>query len=357
MSYLLLNTNFETDYVVDAYDSCIWSDRYSSFGDFELHIAASKAAVAKFQGDMYLWSSESPGLMIVEDTEVKADVETGGTMVISGRSLESILDRRIIWGQTNLVGSLQTAIQQLLNENIIAPSDTTRRVPNLSFLPSTDPLVTSLQVDASFMGENLYDTIVILCQAYDIGFRITMPTNGQFVFELYSGADRSYNQTSRPTIVFSPDFDNLANSHYKKTIRKAKSIALIGGEGQGSAKRFASKAVRSGAKNGLQRREMYVDASSVSSAVGSTTVPAATYVRQLQQKGAEALSENTTTILFDGKAEMLRSATYNRDFFMGDILQMEDAFGNTSTSRVTEFIRSSSPTGEEAYPTLESIEL
>ena len=38
MEILVLNTNFETVYIVDSFKSMIWTDRYNEYGDFEIYL-------------------------------------------------------------------------------------------------------------------------------------------------------------------------------------------------------------------------------------------------------------------------------------------------------------------------------
>ena len=40
MQIIVLNTNFENIGVLDTYKSLIWTDRYSSCGDFEIYVTA-----------------------------------------------------------------------------------------------------------------------------------------------------------------------------------------------------------------------------------------------------------------------------------------------------------------------------
>ena len=39
MELLVLNTDFESIAVIDTYESMIWTDRYNSYGDFEIFFA------------------------------------------------------------------------------------------------------------------------------------------------------------------------------------------------------------------------------------------------------------------------------------------------------------------------------
>jgi len=352
MAYTLLNTSFQAVDVVEDYDTLIWTDRYASAGDFELHVAASRANISKYKEDYYLVSDEDYRVMILDTIEIVDDAESGSKLKVTGVSLEYILDRRILWGYYTLSGSLQTAVKRLLNEAAISPTDSTRKISNLSMIDSTDPLITSLQIDTQYLGTNLYTAISELCAAYDIGFQILMPTPGVFQFKLYAGVDRSYSQGVRQVVMFSPDFDNMGGSTYLRSVRGRKTVTLVGGEGQDANKRFAQIAIKSGTASGLNRREIYTDASSITSTVDGATTPAATYLKQLQQKGLENLTDNGVVTTFDGSIEIVDSAKYLTHFWMGDIIQMENSYGAGASSRVVEFIRAYTPTGMKAYPTL-----
>jgi hypothetical protein len=355
VAYLLLNTAFETVGDIDNFDSMIWTDRYYACGDFQLYLAASRAEVAKYTKDFYIYSDDSNELMILETSEIKESEEGGEFLTVSGRSMVSILDRRIIWGQATLQGNFQAAIKKLMNENVINPTDATRKIPGLTFRDSTDPLVTSKTIDEQFMGAKLYDTIAALCKVRNIGFRIT-GTEGALVFELYSGQDRSDNQMVNPQVIFSPDLDNLSSSRYLHSKETLKTLSLVGGEGEWPNKTFALSIVSSGAGSGLSRRELYTE-SGLTATIDGTQMSPEDYQKMLVEKGRLDLLDNRETMTFDGEVEMLPQYEYNKDFFMGDILQMENDFGIESTSRVIEFIRSTTPTGNSAYPTLESVTL
>lgn len=355
MTYLLLNTNFETDADIDNFDSMIWTDRYYGYGDFSLYLAASTSAVATYVKDYYIWSSDSNELMIVETSQIKASQNGGMFLTVTGRSMTSILERRIIWGQATLQGNFQAAIKKLMNENAINPADGSRKFPNLTFKDSTDPAITKLTIDEQFMGQNLYEVIAALCKIRNIGFRIT-GTEGAFQFELYAGKDRSYDQLDNPQVIFSPDLDNLTNSTYLHSKETLKTVSLNGGEGEMPNKKFAVTAITSGAGAGLSRRELYTE-TSLASKDGDRQMSDAEYTRMMVERGRLSLLDHRTTMTFDGEVEMLPTFEYNIDFFMGDILQMENEFGVEATSRVIEFIRSTTATGNAAYPTLESVDL
>lgn len=356
MEFLVLNDKLEIDSVLDSYESVIWTDRYRECGDFEIYASMSAETYNQLKADYYLWSSDSEHTMIIEDIQITADAEEGDTLVVTGRSLESMLDRRIIWNQTTLSGNLQAGIKQLLNDAIISPTEVNRKIDNFVFVESTDPAVTDLTVDAQYLGNNLYDVICELCSSNNIGFKIVLTDDLKFNFSLYAGADRSYDQLTNPYVLFSPEFDNIINSNYIESKKTLKNIVLVGGEGEGTAKTTVTVETTDGAGSGLSRRELYSDASDLTtSSADGATLSSTEYEAQLKQRGNEELSDNTTTKSFEGEMETSKTFVYGEDFFMGDLVQLTNEFGIEATARVIEMVRSQDESGIEAYPTFEAV--
>lgn len=263
MDLLVLDKDLDAICVIDTYTSLIWTDRYYKAGDFELCFPASKEILEFIKQDYYLYNKESEHVMIIEQIMIETDTEDGNKLTISGRSLESILDRRVVWGLKTLSGSFQNGIESLLNDCIISPSKPTRQITNFIFEASEDTAITDLTLEAQYTGDNLYDVISKACEERGVGFKVILNDNKQFVFSLYSGLDRSYDQTELPFVVFSPNFDNLISSNYLETKSGLKNVTLVGGEGEGQARRYTAV----GDVLGLDRREMFTDARDLSSDV------------------------------------------------------------------------------------------
>lgn len=304
MELLILNSNLESIAVVDTFESFIWTDRYYECGDFEIYVTASPYLFSILSPNNYIWTKESDRLMIIEDVRIKYDSENGSRMVVTGQSIESLLNRRIVWTQTTLSGNLQTGIQQLLNENAISPSISVRQINNLVFVASTDPRITVLTVDAQFaIGSDLYESIRGLCKAADIAFKITLSSTNQFLFTLYVGEDRSYAQLTKPYVEFSQNFDNIVSSDYSESVKSFKNVGLVIGEGTGAAQKTA---IVNGTVSGLARRETCVDASSLSQTVDSVLIPLEDYMAQLSQKGTEDLATHGLIKAFEGQIDTSR---------------------------------------------------
>ena len=288
MDIFVLDKSFNRTALIDIYDSFIWTDRYYDYGDFELVVPANEKMLSILKKDLYLSINDSEFTMIIEGIELKTSLEEGNVLIVTGRDLTSILDRRIVWQQTQCKGDFQNQIKKLLNENLISPTDSARRIPNLIFQASTDPKITALTVDTQFTGDNIFESIKKLCKHERVGFKITLNANKQMVFKLYMGVDRTFNQTENTAIEFSPRFDNLLNTDYVTSNKPYKNVTLIGGEGEGAERRFSTL----GDATGLDRREIFTDARSGSSKVtddqgNQVEISDADYNSQLQQKGQE----------------------------------------------------------------------
>ena len=351
MELLVLDTTFKSTFIIDTFNSCIWTDRYNKYGDFEIFTNVDSNLLLNCRQEYYLWSSHSDRNMIIEQINIATDIEDGPTLTISGRSLEVILERRIIWGQKILTGNLQDGIEILLNENVINPTNIDRKISNFIFKRSTDPIITALTIDAQFYGEDLYTAIQALCEANSIGFKVTLNSDNQFVFELFVGEDRTYDQLANPYVIFSPKYDNLLNSSYLESNATLKNVTLVAGEGEGSAR----KTVSVGNATGISRRELFTEATDISMTTSTGTLTEAQYLEQLTQRGTETLATSGSTVTFDGELEAGKLFQYGIDFFIGDIVQIENEYGMVGTVRVTEFITAQDTNGISAYPTFEAV--
>lgn len=352
MDLLVLNKSLDVIAIVDVYESIIWTERYYEYGDFELYTAMTQDLLNYIKTDNYIQRVGSDRVMIIEEIRIDTDSETGNHITITGRSLESILDRRVIWSQTTISGNLQNGIKKLINENIISPSKEERKISNFIFKDSTDSQITGLTVEAQYTGDNLYDVISKICEEKSIGFKVSLNENKQFVFELYAGADRSYEQTNYPYVVFSPNFDNIINSNYLESKENLKNVALVGGEGEGTARKYLAI----GNTSGLDRRELFVDARDISSeGEDGETLTAEQYNELLKQRGNEYLADYTDLVSFEGAVETNIMYKYGVDFFDGDIVQIANEYGHEAKVRILEVVISENEEGNSVYPTFKTI--
>lgn len=361
MELLVLDESFEPFAIIDTYNSLIWTDRYNECGDFELFTAMSMDLLNVIKQDYYIRRPDSDHVMIIEKIEIDTDVEDGNTITITGRSLESLLDRRIIWNETSLSGSFQDGIEKLLNENVISPSNESRKIPNFKMEKSGDQAITNLTIEAQYKGDNLYDILQTLCTERNIGFKVVLSNTNELVFSLYSGTDRSYDQTDNPYVIFSPNYDNLISSNYIESKSSFKNVTLVSAEDidnrpeeEGAEAPLVETAV--GNVSGLARRETFTNYGSISRTTeDDKKISDSEITAMLRQRGKETLAENAAILSFEGEAETSTMFKYGEDFTIGDIVQVEDHYGHESRARVIELVLSDATDGFSVYPTFSAI--
>ena len=353
MELYLLDEEFNIVYVIDEYESFIWTDRYNLCGDFELYTTIDQTLLKYLKPDRFIISSHSDHVMIIESLSFEHDSESGNHLTVTGRSLESILDRRIVSKVTTIKDTLQNGIQKLLNENAISPSDEKRKL-NLIFKPSEDPYITELNLDAQYHGDTLYTIITDLCEKNKIGFYIYLTDENVFEMSLYRGVDRSYKQDENPYVVFSQAFDNLISSNYTLNLETLKNVAYVAGEGDGSDRKVS--AVDPSESSGMNRREVFVDAGDISKTDGETTISDAEYLKLLKQRGEEELTEYKKVDTFEGECDTVAPFEYGVDFYLGDIVSVRNEYGIENSARIIEIVRSVSTSEVVTYPTLDAVE-
>ncbi len=369
---IVLNKNFEAVSILDSFESFIWTDRYYEAGDFELVLAQSDVPSGLELG-FYLQIVQSDHLMIIEDIQITKSSSEGSKVTLTGRSLESILDRRVIYEFSYLKGDFQAAIHDLLNNSIIKPTEPERKIPNFIFEENvSDKYISETIVDAQYFGISLYEVIVSLCQHYRIGFQVTLQNDTEFVFKLYHGANRSLSDTNDTGdfVIFSKDFGNIVKEEYLESIKDYKNAALIGGEGDGTNKVCAQTTLHDvsflapsiDVPTGLERREIYVDANDTSSTYKAedgteSQMTSEQYESALKGVGQDELFNHSVTRSLNGEIETLRQFTYGTDFFLGDVVSIETIFAKSTNARIIEVTFSCSASGYEVYQTLQSINI
>ena len=361
MNIEVLDQNFDLIAVISEYESFIWTDRYNKPGDFEIYSPISDENLRYLVRDNYIRLENSEHLMIIEDIIYQSG-SNGRHVQIVGRSLESILDRRIVWGTIDLNGNLQSQIIRLFNENIVNSPIVDRRISNFIFEESTDEAITSLTTTNQYSGDSLLKIIEDLSEEFDIGWKIILNDDKQFVFSFYVGKDRSYAQEKNSYVIFSPAYENVIESNYTISGNTLKTVILVAaedssyssdGESVNMAERPKIYRVIGGG-SGLLRREMYGGSSGIRQEEGESY---SSFIAKLDQYGSEELKKNALTKKFDGQYETNIAFKYGVDFFMGDIVEVADEYGNQASSKIIEFIWSNNTSnGEEAYPTFRSDE-
>ena len=266
-SIYVLSQDFTIQGVIDEYVSIIWRPAYADIGDFEIFLGATPKSVTLLREGNYVVRScdisvdngitTYKKVMQIKNIQISTDVENGDYLTVTGRELKYLLHQRLVWGQTNLYGTVEDCIERLIDENAINPWESSRIIPTLRFI-KTDlgGVIMRKQITAKPLDES----IVEICNTYGYGWDLYI-TDNKLTACIYTGADRSYDQRERPYVVFSDEFDNLYNTEYQLNTESYANVALVGGEGEGLDRIYS---IVNGEVTGLDRFETFVDAANVS---------------------------------------------------------------------------------------------
>lgn len=334
--------------IIEEPTSAIWTRAYNKPGDFEIYTPATVELLDMIAEDCYITRQGDNSVMVVERLEVTTDIEDGNFVKITGRSAGCLLDRRIVWQQTTFLGRVDRAIYKLIDENAINPANADRKLPLVMDAPDT----LEDTINAQYTGTNLLEAVQEICAAYGLGFRVVTDSKTSVAprVELYVGKDRRAGQTVNSPVIFSPEFENMLSTSYAFDVSKYKNIALVAGEGEGTARKRAV----CGAGVGLMRRELYVDARDMSTNDGEIT--ASDYTAQLVARGAEKLSEAQAVEAFDGEVDTQNTFTLDADYSVGDIVTVENEYGIRADSRIVAVSEFWDESGYSAANTFEGME-
>ena len=331
---VVMNTSFQRLAEIDDYISFIWTNRYYTAGDFELCVIANAYNISLMQKWNYIVRDDDENVGIIEHLNVQHS-EEGSVLIVLGRFLPSILGRRIIASQTTVTGTISACINKLINQNVINPSIAARQISN--FILGSYSFSETMQ--AQFNGENLLDTISLICETYGLGFKVTLNSSNQFVFTLYQGLNRTYDQNVNPYVIFSNEYDNLISSDYEENYQDIATAVLVAGEGEGTER---VTAWATNGATGINRCEKYDDQPNLSSTLEE--VSTAEYTALLQEAGKEKLT--TYTAAFTGEVSF-ENVRYKTDVNIGDLVVIENTkWGINMNARLVEVIESMSETGE-----------
>lgn len=340
--------------LIDAYQSIIWNMQYFSYSDFQLVTAANTVNLELLKvGNLLVRDADMnngnyQNVMLIESISVSFDSETGWMLTATGKGLKHLLSRRIVWNQvTTSDQTIEDTIRQVITDNVINPSNSDRQISN--FILSNKKNFTD-KADIQLFGENIAEWLENICTEYNYGWDIYIDS-GNYVFELYRGTDRSYNQDVVPPVVFSPEYDNLYSSTYSHNLENYANAALVGGEGEGTEK----KTTTIGSASGLDRYEGYIDGSGVSSNNG--IIFEDEYQKLLESYGNEQMAQYQKTETFEGEIEPNGMYKLNQDYFLGDVVQITNEKGISATPRITEIIYSEDANGTSIVPTFSEWEV
>lgn len=335
-----MNQDFEEIGIIENSESVVWKKCFTQPGEFEVYTIADAQYVDLLQIGRYIVRHDDDMVGIIEKINMQIDDDGRDMLLVSGRCAKALFARRIINRQQTFSGTVWNRMYWMLRNHAVNPSDPNRIIPNTA-IADVDNAIKGLSAQTQHTGTNLMAAVCDLVSSNNLGWKVPV-VDGKFTATLIAGTDRTVDQTDREPVIFADEYDNLISSEYLRDLTGYANVAVIAGEGEGSARTWAgvdATGKASGTYAGLNRYEMYVDArdlqKKVTDSTGKeTTLTAAQYTAQLQARGLEKLVEAGKTETFEGDVDT-GSYIYRTDYDVGDLVTVRDKHGITANTRIT----------------------
>lgn len=342
---------------INNYDSIMWIERYKEAGEFTLKAKLSSGIVGLLPLGSIVSHAKTYEACIVENVEISESASSDPMVTITGRSLLSYLEHRIVglgladpevatipYTQYELTANgIPYQIMTLINEHI---SDLDAQ---LVCRIETSGDVTTNRI---IKRQNVYQAVLDLLGLADLGIRVVRRnSNGAFnsdsltksLFYVHSGNDLSN------SIIFSWDYGELESASYLFSIKNYKNTALVQGK-------YVETIVYETpiSEEPYDKRVMLVDASDIDESL--VNVPGGTelmtIIDAMSTRGAEALANQRILNISNVDISKTTLYRYRTDYDIGDIVSISGNYGVIEQRRVIEFVEIEDENGEVGYPTL-----
>lgn len=349
--------------ICDSFSSLLWDIEYYQCGRFEVYIAANPQNIAIFQtGRIVGRDDDNKHYGLIESVKIETDAEDGDYLIVSGRFLMCLLERRIIYPTCSFTSqtSYSEILRSVVSQNAISADN--RRIPGLSLgSVSGDCWSRTAKLQVSY--DNLMKWIYTICEKIGgtANIRLQDQKNGCFklIFELSQGADRSILQDENPHIIFSDGYTNLLSFTYSSGISSQRNFAYVLGKGEGTERKRTTY-FDGDEPSFLERFEVYVDAKDMADEQqeNGETKPISDdeYIELLKERGKEKIVLPMTA----SESQIAVQSTqfrYNVDYFVGDYVTVEHKrFGLVQPKiQIIGMIESFDQNGRNLTPTFKGV--
>lgn len=234
-------------------------------------------------------------------------------------------------------GSREQVVRFWVEQNCISPDNPARAQYPL-VLSEAGGFGGTITEQSRFAA--LSDEITRVLLPDDLGWRIDLDLeNSRFVFKVLNGVNRTSAQSENNRILFGLRYGNIEGFRKVKDVISAKTVAYIGGQGDGST-RLLLEVDNAG---GGRRKEVFVDAQDI----GTTN--------ELAERGYQALSDAAAVNSFEFEA-LSRQFQYEADYDLGDFVTVvidKDTFQHLQIRELREIYEQGNITVKPVFGTPE----
>ncbi len=290
---------------VENQTSIRWTRKFFEAGEFEIHAPITPKNLKLFTEGNIVSIKDAKEAGVIEDIE-KEESDKKNEITIKGRFLSSYADRRVI---KRVVNYDNAKIENVMRELLTICDE----IP-LVELGELHGFTPTISFQATY--RNLQTVLTKIAKYGLIGYRFTPDFDKhKIIFDTMQGTDHSYAQNKNKRVLFTESYNNLKNAIYKFNNQALKTVAIVGGQGEGEARTI----VTVGSGSGLNLREIFVDARDIS----PDGLTAAQYRAALYQRGEEALNDAIAAESLQSEVDPQTNFTYKEDYDLGDIVTIK----------------------------------
>lgn len=207
------NENFERLGMIGKFSYLLWRKKYGPGSEAELHVDVTPKNIQLLQKGNILYRQDDNEVMYIY---YRGFDDSSGVdqLVIKCFSLSRWMDRRILWGQYNFYTTSEQIIRRAINETMINPSVSARKIRQVQM--ATQKNIGAI-IEQQISYKDVYEVTENLCNTHDIGFRCLFDGR-QLFYDIYEGADRTINQFDNPRIILSKSRANVLTVHMRMRI-------------------------------------------------------------------------------------------------------------------------------------------
>lgn len=375
MYYWLLDTDFKIVAGVDKFQSMIWTEKYYDIGDFELYLPATEESVKLYteaaEKHYYIIRSEDAkktltdlSAMIVEEVKTDLYVKNGNFIIVKGSQLKKLLYRRCAV-ESEIAGNIQTALRELVYNNMIQPEDPDRQIPKLRLGDELSG-ITEI-INYTLKGEYLSKICQSACKETNLGWDVLLDYyNSELKFVMTKGANRTQSQqgdvsTWNSPVVFSIKNQNLVRTTYDLDYENYRNIAMVKHDYEEYNKQKKqielvknNRVVRSYKIDrnpvGFDRYELSLTEDTTTIKNNDDKVQLAIINDQLDYKGRVELEKYKKKISVSGEIESNVVFKFDRDYYLGDLVSLRNEYNQIMDARITAVTISVSNTKNSVVP-------
>lgn len=320
--------------IVDYFISLRWRRKYFEAGEFEIVLPVNDYVMQFIDKNVLVMRNNYTEAGIIETIEF-SDNGTDEELIISGRFLSSLLERRIVKSKINFSGNTIEGMNTIVNA----------MTPLTEQWETEAVTMTSPHIDFQVSYKNVYEYLCKLAEYSNIGFRVVPNVESKvYMFEAWEGKDRTSEQSINEQYSFSDDNYNIEQGKLVISEKTKVNYVLVGGQGEDTNRVLVS--VDEGI-SGFDRYEVFSDQKSLTKGSLSDN----DYKAKLRSVGEGKLSEGT----FQLEVTALVQQDYKEKWNLGDIVNIKkEKWGVYTTYRIIEVEETIEDGKKTIYPTFGS---